>query len=193
MTKNSLTQKKCCSMCGEKADARGLCPSHYNKLKRAGKLPELTTTGHLDIADRIESRSEYVTESGCKIWMGTLDKKGYGTLTFNSKPQFAHRLSYKIAFGDIPDGLCVLHKCDTPSCINPNHLFLGTQSENMIDKVKKGRGACGSDFKRSSLTDDDIRAIREDIRLHRVIAKEYGITRSGVTQIKNRTHWKHVA
>jgi hypothetical protein len=77
MTNNSLTQKKGCSVCGKKVDARGLCASHYNKQKRAGTLPELTSTGHLDIADRIESRSEYVTETGCKIWLGTVDKKGY--------------------------------------------------------------------------------------------------------------------
>jgi hypothetical protein len=63
----------------------------------------------------------------------------------------------------------------------------------MVDKIKKGRGACGSAFKRSNLTDDDIRAIRADTRLHRIIADDYGIARSGVTQIKNGAHWKHVA
>lgn len=78
------------------------------------------------------------TES-CWIWCGARHTHGYGSLGFRTKPARAHRMSYEIHKGPIPKGFCVLHKCDIPSCVNPNHLFLGTHTDNMQDRIKKGR------------------------------------------------------
>lgn len=78
-------------------------------------------------------------ESDCWIWIGGLNSKGYGCLSVEGKIESASHVSWELNFGPIPDGFDVLHKCDTPRCVNPDHLFLGTHTDNMQDKVKKGR------------------------------------------------------
>jgi hypothetical protein len=84
-----------------------------------------------------------VINDDCWGWSGTKDQHGYGKLSNRigrkGSPERAHRVSYEYAFGKIPDGLCVCHKCDNPECTNPAHLFLGTQKENMQDCARKGR------------------------------------------------------
>ena len=76
---------------------------------------------------------------GCWIWKGYVTKGGYGTLTVNSITTFAHRFSWELHNGPIPYGLYVLHKCDNPSCVNPSHLYLGTQADNLVDMVQRNR------------------------------------------------------
>ena len=80
----------------------------------------------------------FENDNGCWIWIGA-KQHSYGKMRFMMKDVRAHRASWMIHFGEIPEGMSVLHRCDTPLCVNPNHLFLGTQQENMADKVAKGR------------------------------------------------------
>lgn len=89
-----------------------------------------------------------VDRSGdCWTWQGSRDRKGYGRVSVNQRPVLAHRFSWTLSHGPIPDGLCVLHKCDNPPCVNPEHLFLGTIADNNRDMVAKGRHArYGSKF-----------------------------------------------
>jgi hypothetical protein len=97
--------------------------------------------------------AKYVPEpnSGCWLWTAHCDRQGYGTLTAMPEesakgkrwPFMAHRISFEQFRGPIPEGMCVLHKCDVPSCVNPDHLFLGSNADNMADKVAKGRQARG--------------------------------------------------
>ena len=75
----------------------------------------------------------------CWIWTGSKNNMGYPRININGRVELAHRVSYRIIKGTIPEGLRVLHKCDTPLCVNPNHLFLGTQKDNMTDMSKKQR------------------------------------------------------
>ena len=75
----------------------------------------------------------------CWEWIAFKNKDGYGLFGYNGKNQKAHRVSWQLHNGPIPDGLCVLHKCDNPSCVNPNHLFLGTNADNIKDRVNKNR------------------------------------------------------
>lgn len=93
----------------------------------------------LTVREQLEKYSVPDPNSGCWLWIRYQNKDGYGKLNVGNKVRFSHRVSYEIYKGSIPKGMNVCHKCDTPACINPDHLWLGTQRENIIDMFKKGR------------------------------------------------------
>jgi hypothetical protein len=108
----------------------------------------------------------------------------------------AHRASYEAFKGPIPDGMHVLHQCDVTECVNPDHLFLGTQLDNVRDMMTKGRakkrGLSGQLNPRSKLTSADIIAIRSATGSDPQIAKEFGVTPSNILAIRHRRTWKHI-
>lgn len=140
----------------------------------------------------------------CWIWNGTRGK-GYGYFKLGNKNFRAHRFSWELAFGHIPEGLQVLHECDNPSCVNPKHLFLGTIRDNMADMMNKHRHAkytnpesyiIGSKVKTSKLNDEKVREIRTlycDGSLTQLqIANIFNIAKSNVCRIVNHKAWRHV-
>ena len=140
---------------------------------------------------------------GCWLWRAFIGNKGYGMFGLSrdgSKmlPNYrgsmirSHRMAYLLCVGEIPKGLHVLHWCDNPSCVRPDHLFIGTNDDNIKDKVSKGRQArmFGIDHPRSKLTVAQADAIRQDKRIARVIGPEYGISASCVNQIRRGATWK---
>lgn len=104
------------------------------------------------------------------------------------------RLTWEEAHGPIPEGLDVLHKCDNPPCRTLEHLFLGTNADNVADREAKGRNRPprGEVHYRARLKEDDVRTIRTDPRLHRQIAKDFGISKTLVSHIKTRRAWAHI-
>lgn len=153
------------------------------------KLPRGT------LKERFESRYIPVPETGCWLWTaGSVLCDGvdtYGVIHVNRIPRGAHRVSWELYRGQIPPDLCVCHKCDTPACVNPDHLFLGTHADNMADKMKKGRDrvAFGEAQGHSKLTVAQVEAIRNDNRPHAVIASEYGLGQQSVSKLKRGESW----
>lgn len=89
------------------------------------------------VRERFESKFVPITECGCWIWLGAAGR--YGNLTVQQRHYDAHRFAWLLYLGSIPEGMRVLHRCDTPLCVNPAHLFLGTAKDNTLDMVRKGR------------------------------------------------------
>jgi hypothetical protein len=125
------------------------------------------------------------------------DQDGYGHYWFNRKTIRAHRVSYQLYVGPIPSGMFVCHKCDTPPCVNPDHLFLGTQVDNATDRQAKGRGSKlrGEACPYARLTADDVRVIRFAYACGGAtqagLGKCWGISRSSIEKITLRKMWNH--
>ena len=139
--------------------------------------------------------------SGCWHWISAMSggkKKGYPAIHLNKKKTLAHRYSYELHVGPIPDGLYVLHKCDTPLCVNPNHLFLGTHKDNMEDMTRKGRSQDqkGEKNNRKKLNEADIINIRAIYKYcdvtHQRLADIYNVSRRTIGKIIDGTRWYHV-
>jgi len=147
----------------------------------------------------IEEHSIPVTESGCWLWTGRYDKDGYGMFRDSKQNNYknikAHRYSYKYFFGEIPKGMSALHKCDVTCCVNPKHLFLGTQKDNMQDMTQKNRRVRGEKVGNSKITESDVHQILADLGLGLTqyqVADKYNLTQSHISAIKKGKRWAHV-
>ena len=135
----------------------------------------------------------------CIEWQGGKTDKGYGRWdgpkdeNGKRKKWLAHRLCWTLVNGEIPEGMQINHHCDNPPCVNTDHLYLGTQADNIADKMRRGRNAKGEDNGYSKLTADKVRAIRSDGRPLKAIGSDYGISFGQVGKIKRGEVWAWVA
>jgi len=153
--------------------------------------------GHLAGIHSAEDMFWFYTDvqDGCWNWTSNIQSKGYGTLTWQRKMTYAHRLSYEIHYGPIPSGAFVCHTCDNPSCVNPEHLFIGSPKDNSSDMVAKNRQCKGSAFPQSKLTTRDIkemRRLRNNGYTYQRLADRYKISKSHARHCVNKRYWKHV-
>lgn len=184
--------------CSRLVDARGLCGTHYMRLRRAGLLP-VGTRARAPVEVRFW---RYVDVSdGCWRWTGNGDLRGYGRIGAGGKSGgfiLAHRLSYQMHKGQIPDGMVVMHECDNPSCVNPAHLRAGTASENIRDSFAKGRKVCvpplhrGEDQHLAKLDDNKVRVIRASKKTNSELAREFGVSLCSIARARARMTWRHV-
>lgn len=153
------------------------------------------------LADRIEINSEPDLNSGCWIWSGCSCPQGYGKIPAKTGHYLAHRASYAAFVGEIPDGLYVCHRCDTPSCVNPAHLFLGTAADNNWDKSRKGR-ARGANLKgetnpQAKLSPETVARIRSSVFTKRgdlaALARDLGVSHNTVTRALRGSSWSHLS
>lgn len=135
-------------------------------------------------------------ETGCWIWRASLDSRGYGHATIDGRLTIASRWSWQIHRGAIPDGACVLHRCDVRACVNPDHLFLGSKSDNMFDMHAKRRhprvGMRGESNPSAKITEDAVRRIRLAIGTEDQVGAEFGISPAMAGMIRRRKRWAHV-
>ncbi|MCK5341972.1 MAG: HNH endonuclease [Candidatus Heimdallarchaeota archaeon] len=128
----------------------------------------------------------------CWDWIAKHKVGRYGRFHLNNKDEMAHRFSWVIHNGQIPEEMDVLHHCDNPSCVNPAHLFLGTHQDNMRDALRKGRLQVGETCHRSKLTEKQVLEIRSSSESPIILAKRHGICDRNIHYIKNRETWKHI-
>lgn len=162
-----------------------------------------------ELEENFNSRGFSVSDSGCWVWLGSKNSAGYGRMKIRGVHYFAHRVSYMIHKGIIPDGFVICHSCDNPSCVNPSHLWAGTNGENQRDCTKKGRRATGARHRsalypesiprgeqtgRATLTENQVREIRRlaGTMSQQAIADMFGTPQTNVSRIIRGVAWRHV-
>lgn len=205
-----------CATCGKNF------PFYQNKGRPVPKFCSLDCRGHtgfrpggkiriseLTNEEKLERykksfEKHVVRKEGCWDWKGPLSKGGYPVMPCRRivGPDRGHRASWIINKGEIPPGMCVCHKCDNPSCTNPDHLWLGTLKQNNDDKIAKCRQnnvppphKRGSENGSAKLNEEQVKEIRvllEKGLTSRDIGEQYGVSKTTILRIKNCTHWKHV-
>jgi HNH endonuclease len=140
------------------------------------------------------SRVEIIElQDGCWLWRGAVIPQGYGMVRWDGKTRRAHQIAYFLRYGYWPGYL--MHRCDTPRCVRPDHLIDADHRANMADMVSKGRSTMGERNPQYRLTEADVRIVRD--RLERgessyAIAKDYGVARTTIAAIKVRRSWRHI-
>lgn len=191
--------------CDKPVKGRGWCGTHYARWRRAQRPnPNRRQPETLRFWSKVDTSGE------CWIWTGSCATSGHGRFNGRRTPIPAHRYAYEISVGPIPDGLYVLHACDNPPCVRPEHLFLGTQADNMADAARKGRTARGDRSgprlhpermtrgerrRDAKLTDAVVRVIRarHAAGTKQVdLARDYGVCRQTIQALLLRKTWTHV-
>lgn len=173
-----------------------ICGKHYLRQQRndrkslycsiSCKAAGLSTTGErVTPANFVNHCERLPGADACWLWRGALNRHGYGRAVIDGVVWLAHRYAYLLDTGKSPGDLKVCHRCDTPACIRPQHLFLGTQADNVSDMIRKGRARHAT-----RLSPEQVIAIRADTRAQRRIAADYHIDQSTVSDIKNFRNWR---
>lgn len=179
------TRTLTCVRCGG-SFVRTNTPANLNRAKYCSpeclaatfreRTPELLDALRQRLADRAEPQA-----NGCTLYTGQ-NNGTYGQIEHRRRTYLAHRAAYMVHKGEIPAGMCVCHQCDTPLCINPEHLWLGTDRDNVLDMIEKKRARYAPLRK---LSDEQVEAIRNSAGTHKQIAAMHSISRSLVSMIRS--------
>lgn len=188
------TRAKCAvAWCARRAVARGLCSTHYDRWNKGGD-PHTKSIKELTPEARFWSFVDRRGLDECWLWQGGTGYPpgDYGHLKVGGRTERAHVFSYRLHHGSIPRGMVVCHACDTPRCVNPSHLWLGTQMDNVRDRNTKGRTAQIP----QKLTAGDARTIRaryaEGGITMSALAREYAVSPQSIRAVVRRETWRHV-
>jgi len=182
--------------CDKPFVARGFCGAHYMEARRADQGFSAVRP-HGSLEDRFFSK--VIKLDDCWMWAGNKRSNGYGAIQQGgrgSRTLSAHRVSYEIHKGEIPDGMVVMHSCDNPSCVNPDHLSVGTYKQNTHDMIAKGRKRTvapkGTGNGKAKLNDDLVRYIRQSDKKAASIARELGLSENCIRGVLSGRTWSHV-
>ena len=198
---HSLDPKVCCIKgCSDPVLALGLCNRHWRRNRQYGSPVALKSqSGSMKGRSAVDRFWHQLKKGeGCWLWAAATDQDGYGRFVAKlagKTYKTAHRFSYALHTGEvIPDGKVVMHSCDNPRCVNPDHLTLGSTRDNMLDKIAKGRANLPMAVLAPApiLTDEQVRAIVIDPRPHAMIAADYGVVASTISGIKRKISWKTI-
>jgi len=151
----------------------------------------------MQIKDRFYQKFKADKKTGCWNWLDHLGKDGRGRFRLAGIKNYAElssRVSWILHYGEIPMNMCVCHKCDNTSCVNPRHLFLGTQRDNMRDMIRKNRDnrRKGSRHPNAKLKESDVRFIRRSKLSNTELASKYGVSRPVISCVRRRVTWTHI-
>jgi hypothetical protein len=182
--------------CDRVYDTRGYCARHYMAWRRNGDATEVRQQ-QIHGKTLEERVAAYINRAeGCWEWTSARNPQGYGVLRVGEGNKLAHRLTYEQAYGPIPLGMYVLHRCDNPGCVRPDHLFLGTLADNNADMRAKGRARGpslkGSAIHNAKLTEAIVRAIRKSPAKGVELARKYGVSQTIISAARKGHIWKHV-
>lgn len=189
--------------CGSKSRANGLCNKHLMRMRLTGTT-DPGNRAEAPIQERLGRHFKKLGPNDCWLWLSTTNANGYGLIAAGRKGEgqlLAHRVAWEIANGPMPKGTwVVMHMCDMPACVNPAHLKLGTQTDNLRDMRSKHRDHEGFAIEPirgeahhcANFTEADVRAIRASTESSTVIAERYGVHRTSIIKIRSRKTWKHV-
>ncbi len=183
--------------CIKKLKSRGYCTSHYPKFLREGKLSILHKK---TLLDKFWEKVDMKTKNECWLWMGAISAnygQFKGMIGGKIKQTSAQRFSWELTNGVIPINMHVLHHCDNPICVNPQHLFLGTVLDNMRDKINKGRMIMpkGDNHYNSKLSYSKVKEIRQLAikgEHHKKIASQFHVARTTITAVVNNRTWRMI-
>jgi HNH endonuclease len=142
-----------------------------------------------DVKKRFEEKCIPEPNSGCWLWTGAVNIKGYGQIKINKKTQSAYRISYELYKGTIPPNMHIRHKCDNPLCVNPDHLILGTHNDNMQDMISRNRSAKGMKNYNNKLKENEVLHIYNSRLTNRELANYYTVDIESIRLIKKGIRW----
>ena len=157
----------------------------------------------LDLQQRFEAKIIPEPNSGCWLWTaGYFKDSGYGSFRVSTDPrksnEGAHRVSWKLYRGSIPEGYCILHRCDVRECVNPDHLFIGTKGDNNRDTSQKGRHYTGTRYAAPGelhpmvkLTNENVAHIRASDETGAALARKFNVSQTQILRIRQRKSWRH--
>lgn len=176
--------------CMKTVHAKGMCNIHYTRIKRHGK-----TDNPIKLTDdeRFMSFVEIDNKTGAWIWKGGVTSAGYGGFWLNGKTISAHRYAWIMLKGSIPAGMFICHKYEEygRDNVNPDHLFLGTATDNMQDASKKRRMPIGSRNNQTRLTEEKVSIIRSSTETGKAMGLRFNVSQSTISKIRRGTEWRH--
>lgn len=183
--------------CDKPHVCKGLCQKHYTRLRRHGDVTtRLPNARPRPVADVLKDYVPELPANECWEWQGHVDANGYGVLNRGGKTHRAHRFVYEALVGPIPAGLLLMHSCDNPPCVNPNHLSPGTNADNVADCVQKERNNRGEEMWSAKLAEQQVLEAREKFATGRYgitqLARSYGITDGPMWELLHGITWKYL-